>query len=209
MYKQSPYRPPPREPLSLMDAWAFSIIRPTVETYQEIVNDFNISSGKAAVSLFISLVIGLAVIAFADMWLTTVGFGFRDRGLSFYVRRSVISLMIMLPLISGGIVLSLMTIAAVINWVAQKLGGRGTYTQLFYSFAAHLTPLTLIACIIGIIPIVRFADILIFFYGMVLNVIATKAVHHFSWAKAIISIAIAWTAVIIIILIFASQNGVG
>jgi hypothetical protein len=80
------------------------------------------------------------------------------------------------------------------------LGGTGTYTELVYGWAASIPPLALIIGTLGSIPNVYAVALNVGggLYGSVLQVTAIKAVHHFSWGRAIASVFLIPVAVVLV-----------
>ena len=79
------------------------------------------------------------------------------------------------------------------------LGGTGTYAKLAYAFAAYLAPLTLVSSFISAIPLVNCLTLPIAIYGIVLNVIAVKAVHQFGWGKALASSVLVFAGILLVV----------
>jgi hypothetical protein len=77
--------------------------------------------------------------------------------------------------------------AFIINLIAKKLGGTGTYSKLVYAFAASLAPIALIGTVASFIPIVQYLVFPLLLYSIALNVLAVRAVHQFRWGRAIAS----------------------
>jgi hypothetical protein len=71
--------------------------------------------------------------------------------------------------------------------VARALGGVGTFSQLAYAIAAYTAPISIVATIIGAIPLVNCLGIFIAVYAIGLNILSIKAVHKFSWGRAVLS----------------------
>ena len=111
-----------------------------------------------------------------------------------------------------GAVIGLWIEAHLCNWLAHKLGGTGTYTELAYGWAASIAPLALITGALGSIPNVYALALNagVGLYGSVLQVTAIKAVHHFSWGRAIASVFLIPVAVILVavaVIVFLTLAG--
>lgn len=105
-----------------------------------------------------------------------------------------------LPL--GAVVAVFFTIifASIVQWIAKRLGGVGTFSSLVYAFAASLAPIALIGLVVSTIPYVEYLAIPLIIYGIFLNGLAVRAVHQFGWGKAVTSIL---TPILLAILVIA------
>jgi hypothetical protein len=83
--------------------------------------------------------------------------------------------------------LGLILTVAIQNIMAKLLGGQGTYSQLIYAEATFYAPLLLINSILSLIPYVWLLTYPLALYEFILSIRAIKAVHQFSWGKAIVS----------------------
>ena len=79
----------------------------------------------------------------------------------------------------------------VVQWVAKMFGGKGTFEQLAYVFAAIAVPFTLISSLVTLlaaVPYVGFCFGLVGFalaiYVIVLELMAVKGVNQFGWGQA-------------------------
>jgi hypothetical protein len=191
--------PGPQRSYSWSEVWVNAITKPTVETYEDIVADPAASASKAytwvLITAFISYVIsiGLSFLLNALLGVT----GLEQFGIIEGITSSLLIVMCCAPILSLLAVLGLVINAGISQFVAGLLGGTGSYNELAYAFGAYQAPLTLITGAISVIPYLNCLGILFVIYGIVLNVIAIKAVNKFDWAKAIVS------SVIVIVGIFA------
>jgi hypothetical protein len=77
----------------------------------------------------------------------------------------------------------------VTHLMTQWLGGTGTFSQLLYVSATFSAPLKILGIAAPLFPhIGLFCSFLCAVYGFILEIIATKAVHRFSWTKAILAV---------------------
>jgi hypothetical protein len=86
---------------------------------------------------------------------------------------------------------------AIIQWIAKTFGGIGTFEKLAYGVAAISVPISLVATILSPFSLIPFLGICTGFisfgawiYGLVLEIIAVKAVNRFGWGPAIGSVLI-------------------
>jgi len=90
------------------------------------------------------------------------------------------------PIQTVVIVVAVTVLMGVTQLLARVLGGRGSFPQLFYAFAAFFTPLTLFSSLVSSLPLVGLFVIVIGLYGLALNVVAIKTVHQLSTGRAFI-----------------------
>jgi hypothetical protein len=76
------------------------------------------------------------------------------------------------------------------HWLAKALGGDGTYDALAFATAAYFAPSLLLGAIVSMIPYAGVLSIALWVYYLLLNVVAVKAVHHFSWGRALVPSAV-------------------
>jgi len=79
----------------------------------------------------------------------------------------------------------------VVQWVAKMFGGKGTFEQLLYVFAAISVPYTIIGSVLTLFSATSFflicigpLSLAIFIYVVVLGVMAVKGVNQFGWGEA-------------------------
>jgi hypothetical protein len=91
--------------------------------------------------------------------------------------------MAVISAISG--VLGLAINAAIQNLIANLFGGQGTFARTAYALGAYLAPLSLIATVIGIIPIVNCLGGVLGIYSFILNIRALQAAHSMNTGRAL------------------------
>jgi hypothetical protein len=172
--------------------------RPSVATFENIVRDPAASNNRAYAWVFVSALLSYAI-AVPLQWVFTnlLGAGSPDSGSD--LGSSLVLLVCGAPLVGVFSVLGLMISAAVSQFVAGILGGSGTYTQLAYALAAYLAPLALITGIVGAIPLVNCLLVPLGIYGLVLNIVAVKAVHQFGWGKAVASSVVVFAGILVVV----------
>jgi hypothetical protein len=164
--------------------WLMAITQPGSQTFAKLLTQTNVNRRRAYDWVFIGN------LGFAFSILQIVGFLVepipRETGVSAQVPY--------LPNFCGqafGLAIILLfgfiIIAALIHAVSSALGGKGTYEQLAYAFAAYLAPLGIITGLLSVVPLISYAMVLVAVYGFILSVAATRAVHQLSWGKAIVS----------------------
>lgn len=167
----------PTEPLtSWREIWRRVLTRPIVSTFEALVHGPEVNTDRAYKWILVTGLIG----ALLQLGLTA----------AFGTALPVTMILLVLVLAPLGAVISLWIGAHLCNWMARKLGGTGTYTELAYGWAASIAPLALITGALGSIPN-TYALALnagVGLYSSVLQVTTIKAVHQFSWGRAITSV---------------------
>jgi hypothetical protein len=109
----------------------------------------------------------------------------------------------LVPATAAAGVLGFALVTGITQLVAKILGGSGTYSKLAYATAAYSAPLSLLTTALGAIPYVGYVTTpLGWIYGLVLNVIAVKAVNKFGWGKAIVPSAVLVVVGLILIVLW-------
>lgn len=191
----------PRRSFSWSEVWVEALTKPSVETYEDIVADPGASASKAytwvLIAAFISYVVTIIFSFFLNSILGVTGL--QQFSMLEGITSSILVVMCCAPVLSILAVLGLVINAGISQFVAGILGGTGTYNELAYAFGAYLAPLTLITGVLGAIPYLNCLSIFVALYGIVLNVIAIKAVNKFDWASAIISSVVVVVGIIAVV----------
>lgn len=174
---------PFEESLSWSETWIRALTSPSVETYAEIASDPNAGQRRAYTWIIVSSLIGYILSFIVGGALGTGVFGAygEDMG-SLFIAFSCGILIVIFASVFG-----IMINAGISQLIASLLGGTGTYDKLLYGFAAYSAPLALITYILSSIPFVNCLAVPLGLYAIILNVTAIKAVHQFSWGRAVAS----------------------
>jgi len=183
--------PPGYTPLSWVETWIKALTQPRVEAYEQIANDPEASVTRASlwvflstlVALFIGLPLSLVVNPSLLDQVKQLNLGSSDTAGALAAAAGI--MLCMVPFAGVLAVLGLMFSTAIIQLVARLFGGEGSFSQLFYTFAAFTTPITPISMLISAIPLVNCLGIFVSIYTIVLQVIAIKAVNRFGWGAAV------------------------
>jgi hypothetical protein len=174
---------------------------PEGEAYEIIAADPRASVGRACLWVFATnlvcsgimmllfgAIVGLAVLSTADASgeEALAGLGI-----------TAVVLVCLAPVIYGIMgVVGLLMMSGLSHTIASALGGTGTFTKLTYAFGAYLAPLMIVSMVISFIPIVNYLGFVVGIYGLVLNIMAVKAVHRLDWGRSIASSAIIWVGLL-------------
>jgi len=188
-------------PQTWNQVWIRAVTQPSAETYEDFVGRPGVSSRRAYTWVFASSMVGSAFVALGILLsggLSTFGAD-QGVGLADDSGFSLLALVCIAPIGALFAVLGLMIIAGVSQLVAHALGGTGTYSQLSYAFAAYLAPLSITTGLLSIVPFLSCLNIPIGIYGLFLNVLAVKSVHHFGWGKALLSSVVILAGTIVLV----------
>ena len=182
------------ETLSWKEVWISAITQPSTATYERILQDPKSSANRAYGWVFISSLAGGAI----GILISNIMPGESE----IYPGFSHIASTLCLPVLAVISVIGLAISAGITQLVASALGGTGTYSKLVYAWAAYLAPLGFISSVIASIPLVNILGFPLVIYGMVLNVIAVKAVHQFGWGRAIASSVLILVGITVLVAVF-------
>ena len=198
---------PPAASYSWSETWIKALTQPSVETYEVIVNDPKASPNRAYIWVAVTSLIGYALSVLLQTMLgSTMSFLSQPgregaAGALGTAGAGIGTLICCAPVVAAGAVLGLVIAAGLSNLIAAMLGGTGTFSKLVYAVGAYEAPLTIVSAVVGAIPIVNLLTFPLGIYALVLNVIAVKAVHRFSWGKAIASSVLILAAILVLVAI--------
>ena len=89
------------------------------------------------------------------------------------------------------VVIGFAILTGIVQWIAKMFGGKGTFDQLAYGFAAILTPVYLVSGVLSLLSAIPFVglcfsilSLILFLYVLFLEVAAVKGVNQFGWGQA-------------------------
>lgn len=170
----------PHPTYSWFFVWVSVLTRPSVKTFRSILQDRYAGTPRALVWLFGT--------RFLMAWLPTVVFALLLGALG-------IILVGALQAMGFAVVFTLTFLlqSIILQWLARRLGGRGSYGQFIYAMAAFSAPLVVVSSLLRFAPLsaALFLSLLfIFFYQIVLTSLALRAVNGFGWVRAYGAIAL-------------------
>ena len=196
-----PQASPPAASPSWSEVWISALTKPSVATYEGIVNDPEASPSRGYTWVLIAALIASAVSVVFNMILA--GITGPDTsgasGLGAFAGSSIGLLLCLVPFAAVMSLIGLVISAGITQFFASALGGIGSYSKLVYAFAAYSAPLSLVTGVLGAIPLINCLTIPTGLYGLALNVIANKAVNQFSWGRAIVSSVIFIAAILVFV----------
>lgn len=197
----TPSPPPPAPSLPWNEVWISALTQPSVATFEGFLRDPNATSRRAYIWTLVNALIGYAISFVLSALLGGVfGTGtLEGPGAAGAMGSLLTALICGAPIVALLSVLMLMISAGITQLIARALGGTGTYSELVYAFAAFAAPLTLITSVLSPIPFINLLNIPLGIYGIVLNVIAVKAVNKFGWGQAIASSVLILIAILVLV----------
>jgi len=179
----------------------FKALIPEDQAYETIAADPGASAGKACLWVFLTNMISggvmmLVAAAFAGLVFMSMVEELDETMLT-EAGAGIVALACFLPVVFGAMgVVGLLLMSSLSHAMASMLGGTGTFSRLTYAFGAYLAPLSIVSLVISFIPIVNYLGFVVGIYGIVLNIMAVKAVHQLDWGRAVASSVIIWIALL-------------
>lgn len=173
------------------EVWQKAITEPSPETFLELNADPNANTNRAMTWIFVvGLLSGLiSVVGQAIFGVSAFAAFGGSSGDAAGLGGSLICGIILIPIIGVLAVIGSYIGVGIIHLLANIMGGNGTFNDMYYSYAAYSSPLSIISSLVGIIPILGFLiSIPLSIYGLVLNIIAIKAVYKFGWFQAVMTL---------------------
>lgn len=179
---------PELEPMTMIEAWTHALFKPSEETYVRVAYGPDASFWRAALWVFLASLAGLVIGTPIQLVLNPEMLAaFQEiAGNQNSALIAALGLMACLvPFTAFFGVIGMIISTAIYQLIARLLGGKGNFTALFNAYAAYGAPLALVSYIASAIPLVNLCiSIPLAIYGLVLGIIAMKAVNRFSYGKA-------------------------
>lgn len=188
-----PVSPEPAGVAGWFDVWMKAVTKPNEQTYVDLASS---STGKTTTAFLWIFIGSLVSFFFASLVQGAVmrqlfqQFGMDAAPRSFGT--SLITAICGAPIAAVVSVVFFAAFAGVVQWIAKMFGGKGTFEQLLYVFAAISVPFTLVSAVLtllGAIPYVGACFGILSFalsiYALVLEVMAVKGVNNFGWGQAV------------------------
>jgi hypothetical protein len=199
----NPIPAPGPEKLSAMVVWRLALTQPNQQSLERIRDDPSATLGRAMLWIALSSSIAYTLGALAQLFFIQVlPISSFIEGAEQVINGHLLSGMSTLFILACGLpftvlasVFGTLIMAGLIHFIADALGGSGSFRQLVYAFAAIAAPFSIVSALLGLIPIVNCLTIPLALYVFVLNVLAIKVVHQLSWGAAL-------GALIILLLLF-------
>jgi hypothetical protein len=180
---------------SAFQTWMNAITKPNEQTYADLAASPNAKSTTAFLWVFIGGLVSYFLaslvpnVALRQMLQQYGGNQFQLGGGSIGTRLITIVCGAPISAVISTAIFAL--VVAIVQFLAKSFGGRGTFDQLAYTFAAIYTPFAFVSgllALLGAIPYVgycfSFISLLAGLYVLVLQVMAVKGVNQIGWGQA-------------------------
>ncbi len=176
--------------------WLSVLILPTENTFRLMLDDPDARPKRGYGWVFVASLVGyfLSIVMISlrfeslikQMGLSTLGLNEGQAVMGY----TLIGMMCAAPIVAGLSVLGVIVAAAIYQFVAQFVDGKGTFEEMVYALAAVSSPLYLVSALIIILPmpVANVAGLVLSLYGMYLTLVALKAVNRFSWGSSCITV---------------------
>lgn len=186
-------------PTPFYQVWINALTKPNEQTYVDIANSPNAKATTAYMWVFLAYLIEsfFALLVQSASVRSTL-----EQGASGNLPLRGFGLTAIIVICGAPVLALIFTVfmaiwVALIQWVARMFGGRGTFDQLSFTFAAIWAPFILVSTIFVVLEAIPFVGLcvsivllLASLYILVLEVIAAKGVHQFGSAQAAGSVLI-------------------
>lgn len=187
--------PMPGGPQSVVQVWMNALTKPNEQTFADLAASPNAKSttaflwvfiGSLVNALFASLVQG-AIMRQVMQQYGNGQFNFGGTGMG----SRLITIVCGAPIAAVISVVMFALVTGIVQFLAKSFGGRGTFDQLAYTFAAITTPFALISGILTLLSAIPFVglcfgliSLVAGLYVLFLQVLAVKAVNQLDWGRA-------------------------
>lgn len=167
------------ESLSWFRIWVKALVKPSATTFQSLIRDPRAGRRRAYTWIILSAFLGYIIWLIEGTTSRVIGGSFVDHLLyTLYAPAFALLAVIVITIFVG-----------VAQFIARRMGGSGSFSELIYLTAAYFAPLLLITCALSI---GGFIFHLAFFFLLpalvIFSVIGIKAVNQFGWVQAIASV---------------------
>ena len=186
--------PSPSESTSFLQVWMQALTKASEQTFVRIANLPNTKASVAYLWVFLTSLVQIFFLFLVQGSLVRqalVQQGYDIGVLGSGTETTLIALICGTPILAVASVVFFAVVVAIIQWVARMFGGRGTFNQMAYAYAAIAAPFALLRtalALLAVIPYVGFCfgwiGVLALLYVVILQVIAVKAVNQFGWGQA-------------------------
>ena len=194
---------------SIFQIWINALTKPNEMTYRDIAASPNAKATTAYLWVFISLFVTYVFTFLVE------GSTLRDRltqsgvstdRLGGGVVGVVVALICVAPILAVIGTLFFAIGVAIVQWIAKMFGGKGTFDQMAYTFAAISVPYSLVSSVFILLSAIPYVGLcfriilgLAGIYILVLEILAVKGVNQFGIGAAIGSLFIPGLAVALIV----------
>ena len=200
----APMLPPPSGVSGWFSVWRDAVTKPNEQTYATIAQSPNAKLTTALLWVFLGALVNAFLAALVQGPLLNQmlqRYNFDTNRLGGGVGALLIRVICVTPISAVIAVVFFLIIVGIVQVLAKMFGGRGTFDQLAYTFAAIMTPFYLVNAVLTLLLAIPFigrcfgiVSLLLFLYMVVLEVMAVKGVNQFGWGQAAASVLLPFLA---------------
>jgi Yip1-like protein len=174
--------------------WMAAVTKPYEQTFAEMAASPNAKATTAYIWVFLGSLVSFFLASLVQgvaMRQLMQQYGMENQFGSGGIGTRLITIVCGAPISAVISVVLFAVVVGIIQFLAKSFGGRGTFDQLAYTFAAIYTPFTLLSGVLTLlsaIPYVgycfTFISLLALLYVLALQVMAVKGVNQFGWGQA-------------------------
>lgn len=191
----APMLPPPSGVSAWVSVWRDAVTRPSEQTFARIAQSPNAKLTTALLWVFLGSLVNLflaSLVQGAVMGQMMRNSDFGGQGFPSAAGGGLVTAICGAPI--GALIQTVLfvIVTGIVQLLAKMFGGRGTFDQLAYAFAAILTPSYLIGGVLSLLSAIPFVvycvgilGFALLVYVLVLEVMAVKGVNQFGWGQAI------------------------
>jgi hypothetical protein len=196
--------PEPAGVAGWLSTWMTAVTKPSEQTYAALAERPEAQTNSRAFTwVFVAGTVSALISGVLQAILELAGFapqtpGFGDLFGGNAGQRGLVSLGVAICVspIAGAIATLFFAIGVgIIQWVARRFKGTGTFSQMAYTLAAISVPFSLVSSLLTPFSAILYVNIctgliglILSLYTLVLEVMAVKAVNKFGWGEAIGSV---------------------
>jgi len=174
--------------------WMAAVTKPNEQTFVDMANSGNAKATTAYIWVFIGSLVSFffaSLVQGAAMRQMMQQYGMNGQA-GGGIGTKLITAICGAPIAAVISVVVFAIVVAIVQFLAKMFGGKGTFDQMAYAFAAISTPFALISGVLTLLSAIPFVglcftvvSIVAGLYVLVLEVIAVKAVNQFGWGQAL------------------------
>lgn len=176
--------------------WLMAVFSPSESTYQKLVADPKARPGRGYLWVYLTGLISLVANLLILTLVPPPAFStFQDQlplpvDLQAIGGKVLIGMLAASPLLALFSILGVMLTAAIYQLIARLMIGEGTFRELVYLLCAITAPLSLISIIFSLpIPYLSLFGAVVSLYGLLLTLLAVKAINRFGWGASCATVA--------------------
>ena len=187
--------PSPSERTSFLRVWMNALTKPNEQTFVKIANLPNTKASVAYLWVFFTSLVQIFFLYLVQGNLVRQALVQQGYDIGVFgngIEANLITLICGTPIFAAASVVFFAIVVAIIQWIARMFGGRGTFNQMAYVYAAIAAPFALfrtVVALFAVIPYVGFCfgwiGVLAVLYFVILQIIAVKAVNQIGWGQAV------------------------